>query len=304
MNISINPTYLCNLRCDFCYLTPDQLSDTKRIAIERLDELLSQVDHIEHIDLYGGEISALPVDYQYDLLNTIRKYYSGTVNVNTNLIRVSPLLTEPDVFTSVSFDGPARDRWDVTLSNLAVLPVDVAVLILCSPKVLEFGAQMMMEIMRGFRNIISVEIKPYSANQSNDLNVDYTQFEDYVKEWLAQRTQNSFHFNFQNEDRMLNVLYGGYHAWSDNHVYITPNGKFAVLEFDMNDREYFLELDNLQLFREWSAVEQNRVVNNSYCSQCKFLGRCLTEHYREVKSLDKSCNGFFHLLEWYDEQKS
>jgi nucleoside-diphosphate-sugar epimerase len=28
---------------------------------------------------------------------------------------------------------------------------------------------------------------------------------------------------------------------SNNHVYITPNGNFAVLEFDENDKEYFLE---------------------------------------------------------------
>ena len=304
MNLSINPTYLCNLRCDFCYLTPEQLSDPKRLDLTVLDSMLSQIDCIEHVDLYGGEISALPVDYQFGLLETIRKHYAGTVNINTNLIKVSPLLTEPGVTTSVSFDGPARERWETTLTNIATLPVDVAVLILCSPKVLEFGAESMMEIVRGFQNIVSVEIKPYSQNQANAHNVTYRQFEEYVKEWLAQRNANSFCFQFQNEERMRDALYGGYEAWSNNHLYITPNGKFAVLEFDLNDQEFFLELDDLHQYQEWTQLENNRVVNNSYCGQCKFLGRCLTEHYRDVKSLEHSCNGFFHLLEWYDEQMS
>ena len=40
MNISINPSYFCNFRCDFCYLTPEQLGDQKKIKPEKLDELL------------------------------------------------------------------------------------------------------------------------------------------------------------------------------------------------------------------------------------------------------------------------
>ena len=60
MNLSINPSYFCNFRCDFCYLTPEQLGDQKKIEPEKLNQLLSEVeDPIDHIDLYGGEIGAL-----------------------------------------------------------------------------------------------------------------------------------------------------------------------------------------------------------------------------------------------------
>ena len=58
MNVSINPSYFCNFRCDFCYLTEEQLSDQKKIELEKLDDLLSQIPNIEHVDLYGGEIGA------------------------------------------------------------------------------------------------------------------------------------------------------------------------------------------------------------------------------------------------------
>ena len=56
MIVSVNPTYFCNFRCDFCYLTPEELGNQKQISLNKLDELLSQVQNFEQIDLYGGEI--------------------------------------------------------------------------------------------------------------------------------------------------------------------------------------------------------------------------------------------------------
>ena len=53
MNLSINPTYYCNFRCDFCYLTPEQLGDRQQITLSVLDQRLSEVPEINHIDLYG-----------------------------------------------------------------------------------------------------------------------------------------------------------------------------------------------------------------------------------------------------------
>lgn len=302
MNISLNPTYLCNLRCDFCYLSREQLGDPKRIDIDRLNSMLSQFSHIDYIDLYGGEISALPRDYQQQLFDTIRSHYSGPINLNTNLIKISPLIGMPGVITSVSFDGPARGRWETTLCNMAMMDTQFAVLILCSPEVIEFGAQDMMDILSGFHNIVSVEIKPYSANQSNDLNVSHVEFEEYVKYWI-QRV-DALHFTLENANRIKKSLSGNYNAFSDDHVYITPSGKFAVLEFDLNDREFFMEMDTLEEFKQWTQVERNRVVNNSYCGQCEFVGRCLTEHYRHVDNVDQSCNGFYRLLKWYNEQNA
>ena len=69
MIVSVNPSYFCNFRCDFCYLTNEQLGDQKKISIDRLDELLSQVPDIEHVDLYGGEIGAMKKSYFYDVKN-------------------------------------------------------------------------------------------------------------------------------------------------------------------------------------------------------------------------------------------
>ena len=272
----------------------------------RLEELLVEITAdlgaIDHIDLYGGEISTLPVDYQLGLLDTIRRHFSGTINLNTNYIRISPIVNDPNVITSVSFDGPARERWETTLTNIAISPVPVAILILCTPKVIEFGVEAMIEMLGCFSNILSVEIKPYSSNQSNNLGVTDVEFEQYTRTWI----ENSHRVDFpiENTRRLDRSLSGEYEAYSTKHAYITPSGKIGVLEFDLNDREFFLELESTAAFKKWTAVERNRVVNNSYCGQCKYLGRCLTEHYRHVDNVDQSCNGFYHLLEWYSEQMS
>lgn len=274
--------------------------------LDRLEELLVEISRdlgaIDHIDLYGGEISALPVDYQLGLLDTIRRHFSGTINLNTNYIRISPIVNDPNVITSVSFDGPARERWETTLTNIAVSPVPVAILILCTPKVIEFGVEAMIEMLGCFSNILSVEIKPYSSNQSNNLGVSDVDFERYTRTWIENSHRVSF--PIENTRRLDRSLSGEYEAYSTHHAYITPSGKIGVLEFDLNDREFFLELDSTEDFKQWTAIERNRVVNNSYCGQCKYLGRCLTEHYRHVDNVEQSCNGFYHLLEWYAESSA
>ena len=85
MNLSINPTYYCNFRCDFCYLTPEQLGDRQQINLAVLDQRLSEIPKINHIDLYGGEIGLLKPDYFYAMKDIIRKYYDDEININTNL---------------------------------------------------------------------------------------------------------------------------------------------------------------------------------------------------------------------------
>ena len=77
MNISLNPTYYCNFRCDFCYLTKEQLNDRLTISPEHLDSKLQEVVKYEPItgmDLYGGEVGILKDDEFFNLKNTIRKY--------------------------------------------------------------------------------------------------------------------------------------------------------------------------------------------------------------------------------------
>lgn len=300
INISLNPTYLCNFRCEFCYLTPEQLADKKKIDLDRLIEMLHEIKgagyRINMLDLYGGEIGLLSDEYLEHMRKILMYAGAGDVNVITNLYKIHPYFLHPNVQLSVSFDFEARERHEQVLSNIIKIPKDIAILMLASPKLMEQDVEKMIRVFNGIKNIASVEIKPYSSNQANTLACTDKDFEEFVKKWITSKTQKEF--TFVNEEKIRESLREDYSAYSDNHIYITPNGKFGVLEFDSNDNEFFLELDTFQEYLAWSEKEKLRVKANPICGSCPYLGTCLTEHYRDVKSLENSCNGFKHLLDW------
>ncbi len=300
MNISINPSYFCNFRCSFCYLTEKQLADQKRISLERLDELLSQVPNISHVDLYGGEIGALKKDYFYSLRDIIRKYYKEKINIITNFSMLHEGFFEDDFYLSVSYDFDAREKHDRVYQNMLQSPVPIAVLILASPQVLAKDVDLMIEELNFCKSVESVEIKPYSINQANCHNVTHKDFEDFVKKWINSSIKKNF--EFVNELNIHDSLNQKYVAFSDDHVYITPNGKFGVLEFDSDDREYFLELETFDEYLKWAKLEPIKNTSN-ICRSCEYYGHCLTEHYRYVKDLNNSCNGYIGLLNWYKNEK-
>jgi sulfatase maturation enzyme AslB (radical SAM superfamily) len=299
MNISINPSYFCNFRCNFCYLTPEQLADQNKIDLEVLDQRLAEVKqhtNIDWIDLYGGEIGALKKDYFYSMRDVIRKHYKDKINIITNFSMLHEGFFEDDFYLSVSYDFDAREKHDKVLQNMLQSPVPIAVLILASSQVIKMNVDHLINQMNLCSSIESVEIKPYSSNQANQHDVTHRDFELFVQKWLESPIQKNF--DFINEGRIVKSLKKEYNAFSNDHVYITPSGKFGVLEFDNNDHEYFLELDTFKDYLEWADKEPTKNVSD-ICRKCNYYGNCLTEHYRYVKDLDNSCNGYKGLLDYY-----
>ena len=279
MNLSINPTYHCNFRCDFCYLTPEQLSDRTKVNLSKLRERLSEVSKavgITHVDLYGGEIGILKKDYFYALKEVIRQYYQGPININTNLSAFPDFFRDDDIDLSVSYDFHAREKEQFVLNNMMQANRDLSVLVLASPEVLNMDVGYMIETFNMVSNVKSVEIKPYSTNQANQHNVTHKDFEDFVIKWLEYPNKN---FHFENEWRIIDSLKGEYNAFSDDHVYINPNGNYSVLEFDSNDNEYFLELNTFNEYLQWTQKEKQQNVSD-ICRSCPYIGKCLTEHNR------------------------
>lgn len=299
MNLSINPSYFCNFSCDFCYLSPNQLKDQTKIDLTRLEELLAQVPIIDHVDLYGGEIGALKKEYFYGLKNSIRKYYSGDINIITNMSMLHNGFFDEDVYLSVSYDFEAREHSDKVFQNMMLSPVPIAVLVLASPAVIAMDPDYMISMLNACSAVDSVEIKPYSVNQANQLRVSHKDFEDFIIKWIESPVAKKF--QFINEDKISAALSGKYNAFSDDHVYITPSGKFGVLEFDLNDREYFLELESYDEYTAWAEREKAGLCK--VCRDCEYSGKCLTEHYRHAVDMTQSCNGYKGLLDRYKIQK-
>lgn len=305
MNISINPWYYCNFRCHFCYLTEKQLSDKNLLPLEKLSDRLAEIQtykKIEHVDLYGGEISLLPKQYLSDLKDCLQLHGINYANINTNLSALPEEFKDDFWDISVSYDFSAREQSDRVWKNMALLDKEFSVLMLASDKLISLDVDQMIRQFNLLNNLISVEIKPYSTNQANSLPVTFSQFEEFVKKWINSPVIKNFHFS--NITLIENVLSNSRNSFSDDHVYITPSGNFAVLEFDLNDNEFFLEYSSFDQYLSWCEKEKSRVLKNSFCSKCEYFGRCLSEHLREVKDLENSCNGFKNLINWYASNRS
>lgn len=304
LTLSINPWYYCNFACEFCYLTKEQLADTKLLSLDVLNEKLAEIsarDQIEMVDLYGGELGLLPKAYWNDLIDLLHAYNIFDINLITNLSMVNEITTDERVYVSVSYDFDAREDHERVWRNMALLERPFSILMLASPELIAKDSNAMIGMLNSLNNLVSVEIKPYSSNQANQLDVNFTQFEEFVKTWVINRDKK---FSLTNESLLQSVIDKQRNSFSDDHVYITPSGKYGVLEFDLNDNEFFLEYETLDEYFEWCEKEKKRVAKNKFCSGCDHFGHCLSEHLREVKSLDNSCNGFKHLIDWYGTNNS
>jgi sulfatase maturation enzyme AslB (radical SAM superfamily) len=299
MILSINPTYYCNFRCDFCYLTEQQLDDRTLLSLEVLESRIQEIQRlstIEMADLYGGEVGLLPESYVTDLCALLRKYGVDDINIITNLSMINDVILNPDVYVTVSYDFDCREQHTRVWNNMFLLPKEFSILTLAGPKLIKKDVDEMITQLNMLSHLSSVEIKPYSTNQANCFDVTHKDFEEFVKKWITSPIEKNF--IFVNETNIQKSLNGSKNAFSNDHVYITPSGNFAVLEFDLNDREFFKELSVFEKYLEWAQQEPVKNVSD-ICKSCEYYGTCLTEHYRYVRDLKNSCNGYKLLLDWY-----
>jgi MoaA/NifB/PqqE/SkfB family radical SAM enzyme len=300
MNISVNPWYYCNFRCNFCYLTESQLSDKTLLDLNLLNDRLSEIvnyQEIEQIDFYGGEIGLLPKKYFQDMKNICKVYKPKNLNIITNLSMINENVNDSDCTISVSYDFEAREQHELVWKNMSLLTRPFSVLMLAGSDLIKKNPDEMIFSFNLLHNLESVEIKPYSTNQSNQQKVTFKDFEEFVKKWITSKIYKKF--TFVNELLIQDSINKQRNTFSDDHVYITPNGNYGVLEFDLNDNEFFLEYDSFEKYLQWTDREKLRVEKNKFCNSCEYFGNCLSEHLREVKNLDNSCNGFKFLLDWY-----
>lgn len=303
LNLSCNVSYHCNLRCGFCYLTEEQLSDKKKISLDalkaRLDDIVNAGYRIGHVDLYGGEVLLLSFEYLMSVKKLLRTYGAVDIEIITNMTVYREDIVEDNNFgISVSYDFQHRQQSEHVWKNMLKINRDFTILTLGIPEIVRTDPAEFIEQINLLSHCKHWEIKPYSSNQANQLDVSFEEYEEFVKKIIEYPNKK---FEFLNTVALDMAMYADANPYSDDHVYITPAGKFAVLEFDQNDNEFFLELNSIQDYKKWTVLERSRVLSNEFCGSCQFSGRCISEHLREVKSVDKSCNGFFKLISWYEK---
>jgi MoaA/NifB/PqqE/SkfB family radical SAM enzyme len=304
LNVSINPWYYCNFRCNFCYLTDQQLSDRKLLDLGILSDRLAEIsiyDKINQIDFYGGEIGLLPRAYFKEMKEVCQMYSPTNLNIITNLSMINDTVIDSDCLLSVSYDFDAREQHELVWKNMSLLTKPFSVLMLAGEDLIKKDINDMIASFNLLSNLESVEIKPYSSNQANQQRVTFKDFEEFVKKWITSDVKKKF--TFVNELLIQDSISRQRNSFSDDHVYITPSGNYGILEFDLNDNEFFLEYDSFEKYLEWTEKEKSRVQKNKFCGNCEYFGTCLSEHLREVRNINNSCNGFKLLLDWYKDER-
>lgn len=300
--VSINPSYKCNFSCHWCYLTKEQLRDKRRSTIADISKRLKEISKhkaITHIDLYGGEIGILPIKYLLELDQVLRAY-TQSINIITNLRLINPYFLRDDITISVSYDFNYRQDSEIVFENISKLNKNVSILTLGIPEILNTDPKIFINKLATLNNVSSWEIKRYSTNQSNNILSPHSKYENFILKCL--KIENKMPFLFINRVLLENSLFKKYSMLSDNHIYITPNGFFGVLDFDSKDREFFLELESFEAYLKWCESEKFKVRSNAFCSSCEYFYNgcptCYTEHARGPKKCQKkySCDGLYLLL--------
>lgn len=301
IDLSINVTYYCNLRCSFCYLTSEQLSDKYAANLDDLKRLLDSISshyEIGHIDLYGGEVALVPTEYFNELVTLVKRYRPFDVRLITNLTTINDIVMHPEVDLYVSYDFSARELHERVAKNLKRIDRPFHILTLATDVVVQEGTDVVLDFYRSLPNLLSVEIKPYSSNQANTEFGSNSGFYELVK-GIASR--DDLPFSFENISLLRSVIGGSRNAYSDGHLFITPQVEMAALGFDLDDREYFLKFNTIAEYKRWCEIEKRSVASSPACQTCPWQGRCLTEHYRNVEPGDGFCSGHRKLIEWYKD---
>jgi len=299
VNLSINPIYQCNFKCKWCYLSYKQRNSFRIADLDQIENRIKEVlrsTRITHIDIYGGEVALLSEEYLNQLYAIIGHHTNCTINVITNLSEIHPFFLKNEIDLSVSFDYKARKEYERVWSNMLLIDRPISVLMLVTKDLIKYKPQEVLDLLNLNNNIVSLELKPYSQSRYNrDPELDQA-YIGLVK-WLIKNKRKA-NFEIINETKIRDSLKGRSNPFSDDHLYITPRGKFAVLEFDGDGREYFKELKGFKEYTRWAKSEPDNIMaTNTKCQECVYWGECISEHLHPFR-----CTGFKELLDWYQEE--
>lgn len=293
IDLSINLSYYCNLRCKFCYLGEDRLSDHKKLSVAQLDKLLRHITEsyrIRAVDFYGGEIALVGLEYWTQIRKLVKQHSPREMRLITNLTVVNEIVMDPEVDLYVSWDWKARQQSERVERNMRSLERPFGLLMLGLDETLDIG-DMNLSIVTGIDNLTSVEVKPYSNSKFNQGFGSIAAATELIR-----RLRGITDKEIRNITAARSAIAGERDAYSKDHLFVTPDGQLSVLDFDENDCEFFRILEDVTAFIEWQKEERRYVAKNEACKHCRYLGRCLTEHYRKVEPADGNCSGFKNLL--------
>ena len=327
MILHVMPTYSCNINCRYCYLG-NLRKEYKIINKIELDSALSKVDaliangtlreNITHIDIYGGDIFEIPVSYlKCSIIKPLLdRYQEASVNIvgigNDRTPFVTDLLMRDlideygeRVSWSISYnkERPNNKKTLQTLSMLQYQPKDALVVLF--PRNIKDPKEYLTELNALHVNYITF-LQYFPSNRNpRYMALSYKEFNSMMIKLLHEYFSNREDYNFRidNIDDLNNVINGNYNVYTDEAIFINPNGQLGFIdykEFDGNIVEYLKTFDNLSDIADF--LDQERKLYEQSCKDCIRYNHCYPEHLNKYALGDKKddCCGRLSLINEYE----
>ena len=270
ITVSIIPTYRCFWDCSYCYLS--ELSKMTGNICEgfdlklykRLNELVKKYD-ISAIELYGGDLSVLPITLLEKIISTC-KVYCKNIHVTWNDIEAARSLGLSDEQINISINPERKDFLDNTESILR--NPNVGIITVVTSRVLGLSEEELFNMYD--QHTGNVTFMPFSNTsrmpEKYVTNYEYSCFMIRILSYYFEH-RNKFKFNITNVTMLRDCLRGLYNPAMRNNIFLTPNCKFACVDFDDNGQEHFHAFNSLELWEQ--RCSQEDFDRAHYCGTCE-----------------------------------
>lgn len=301
-NLSIQPTFLCNFNCSYCYLgNLRNCSDILdlRVLERRIEEILNKYQ-IRNINLYGGEISLLKPSYLEELVAICTRIgIKPTVITNLSNDWIIDFCEERSLPLSISLNEE-RPYYKETLEKIKKLRnkgnKNLSVVVL--PSILDKDYLDLMSFYEKLGlEVFFIQYHPsvHSCKSGVVYDININHFSNFLKGIISEKHRKDYEIKIINEDILNNK---DYNPLMSGFLFITPFGQYSTVLYQ-NGIERYKYFNNLEEWEECCKKEYKEYFLK--CNLCEYFGKCKAEHLEVIDK--KECSGLYELQKWYEEKK-
>lgn len=284
--ITICPTYKCNLKCQFCYLTGLNVSDI--LSLIQLSDTLYKIDsayNIIQIDIYGGQISILNEKYLNQLFNICFNFVD-IINVTTNLTLIPSIFYDQRIKINVGWDYIYKNNNEIAIKNIYKLYQETKkdINVIMSSKNLYKHKEVVLQILNKLP-IYSFKYIPYIKTKNTQDQMDLYHYQETIKFFIMHPIKPIFYNKLLLQNGIIQ---------QQNHVFISPLNELQIINFD-NNYEEFITLNNIE------ELKRNK-KQHLQCLCCQYNNKCQSQHKYTLLKTNYDCIGLFKLIQWFNKQ--
>lgn len=301
-NLSIQPTFLCNFNCNYCYL--GNLRNyanilNLRVLERRIEEILNKYQ-IRNINLYGGEISLLKPSYLEELVAICSRIgIKPTVITNLSNDWIIDFCEERSLPLSISLNEE-RPYYKETLEKIKKLRnkgnKNLSVVVLPSMLDKDYSGLMSFYEKLGL-DVFFIQYHPsvHSCKSGVVYDININHFSNFLKGIISEKHRKDYEIKIINEDILNNK---DYNPLMSGFLFITPFGQYSTILYQ-NGIERYEYFNSLEEWEECCKKEYREYFLK--CNLCEYFGKCKAEHLEVIDK--KECSGLYELQKWYEEKK-